>query len=771
MSSFFESVFEFLFKYRPLVFEKGRLAFTTPWPVFVVFLALALVVLFALISYGRARSGNRRDIVIFSSLRVGALALLLFSLSRPALLVPTVVPQRNFLGILIDDSRSMGISDQDERPRSDFVYQTFGSADSVLYAALAERFMLRFYGFSGRAERIDGVSDLRFAGGRTDLSAALDRARRDLAAVPVAGLVVLTDGADNSDASLTESLLALNANSIPVYTVGLGRERYDRDIEINRVETPRTVLLGSSLVVDLTVRQRGYKGETVQVTVEEGARIIAAQDVRLPADGESAVVRVHFDAEEPGPRIYRFSIAPQPGEHVTKNNSQEVLIVVEDRREKILYFEGEPRFELKFIRRAVSDDENLQVVSLQRTAENKFYRLDVDDAEELAGGFPRTREELFRYRGLILGSVEASFFTHDQLRMIEEFVGQRGGGVLFLGGRRSFAEGGYDGTPVAAVMPVVLESPEAMGGRGGRGGESFFAELKVEPTRFGLNHPATQIGATAEESGHLWAELPRVSSVNPIYEVKPGASTLLSGTAEGSTDEHIVLAYQRYGRGKALALPIQDSWIWQMHADVPLDDMTHETLWRQLLRWLVAYVPDPVVAEAASDLANPGEPVPLTAEVQDETYLKVNNAEVVAHVSGPTGETYDLPMEWALEEDGEYQASVTGDAEGLYEIRVEAHKEGEFLGEHTTYFQATELTTEYFDSEMRSELLKRIADETGGRFYTAQTVRSLPEDVSFTESGTTVIEERDLWDMPIILLLVLALIATEWGYRRYRGLV
>ena len=119
MSSFFESVFEFLFKYRPLVFEKGRLAFTTPWPVFVVFLALALVVLLALISYGRARSGNRRDIVIFSSLRVGALALLLFSLSRPALLVPTVVPQRNFLGILIDDSRSMGISDQDERPRSD----------------------------------------------------------------------------------------------------------------------------------------------------------------------------------------------------------------------------------------------------------------------------------------------------------------------------------------------------------------------------------------------------------------------------------------------------------------------------------------------------------------------------------------------------------------------------------------------------------------------------------------------------------------------------
>ena len=118
-----------------------------------------------------------------------------------------------------------------------------------------------------------------------------------------------------------------------------------------------------------------------------------------------------------------------------------MLVQVLDRREKILYFEGEPRFELKFIRRAVAEDKNLQVVCLQRTSQNKFLRLDVDDAEELAGGFPKTREELFKYRGLILGSVEASFFTADQLRMIAEFVSQRGGGLLTLGGRHSFAEG------------------------------------------------------------------------------------------------------------------------------------------------------------------------------------------------------------------------------------------------------------------------------------------------------------------------------------------
>ena len=131
-------------------------------------------------------------------------------------------------------------------------------------------------------------------------------------------------------------------------------------------------------------------------------------------------MRVRFSDAEAGPRKFRFKIAPKPGEMVTHNNARETLMDVRDRKEKILYFEGEPRFEYKFIRRAVADDANLQVIGLQRTADNKYYRQDLDNAEQLFGGFPKTREELFAYRGLILGSIEAGAFTGDQLRMISE---------------------------------------------------------------------------------------------------------------------------------------------------------------------------------------------------------------------------------------------------------------------------------------------------------------------------------------------------------------
>ena len=172
----------------------------------------------------------------------------------------------------------------------------------------------------------------------------------------------------------------------------------------------------------------------------------------------------------------------QANEQVVQNNSREALIEVRDRREKILYFEGEPRFETKFIRRAVEDDKNLQVVILQRTAENKYLRLDVGDRDELVDGFPKTRDELFAYRALILGSVEAASFSPDQLRMIADFVGKRGGGLLMLGGRRSFAEGGWTGTPVGEVLPVNLAATP-------NPPNTPPSELAVRPTRAGATQP------------------------------------------------------------------------------------------------------------------------------------------------------------------------------------------------------------------------------------------------------------------------------------------
>ena len=762
-----ETIFEFLFKYRPLLFQEGEFTFASPWPVLLVLGGVAVVAVPALLTYGAARGDSRRrDRAVMAGLRLGLVAILVFILFRPTLILTSVVPQRNFVGILIDDSQSMRITDQDGVTRSDFVQSTFGSEGSELLTALSEKFTLRYFRFSRDASRLNDMADLSYSGTATDLGNAMVRAQEELAGVPISGLVVISDGADNTGEALAESLLPLQAANVPVYTVGLSEEELSPDVQISRVEMPRTVLVGTSLVIDVIVSHRGYSGRTVQLVVEDTGQLLASEDVTFARDGEPVVTRVRIEAQDAGPRLLRFRVPAQEGERVTENNVRDVLVNVVNNAEKILYFEGEPRWEVKFLRRAVSEDENLQVVVLQRTAESKFLRLGVDDAEELAAGFPKTREELFRYRALILGSVEASFFTHDQLDMISDFVSRRGGGLLFLGGRNAFAEGGYQGTRLAEVLPVFLDD-ELSTGAG-----PYFDELFVTPTRAGLTHPATQLGEDNSEAVvERWEALPAVTTLNPITRLKPGATRLLSGGPERDRERQVALAFHRYGRGKVIVLPIQDSWIWQMHADIPLEDQTHETFWRQLLRWLSDDVPDQVGAQSEREVVEPGQPVNLTIQVRDSAYAEVNNANVVAVVHDPSGDSITVPLDWDVEQDGHYDGGFPTAAPGLYEVFVRAMRGADTVGTAVTYVDVAPSVEEYFDASMRGTTLRRIADQTGGLFYTPESVANLPEDISLTGAGVTLTEERDLWDMPILLLLVLGLMGGEWGYRRRRGLI
>lgn len=757
------SVWEFFFKYPLVVFEKGRLLWAPPVPQGWILGVGALVLAAVAWSYLRARGRlETRDRAVLLALRASVVVLVVLCLMRPTLLVPTAVPQENYLAVVIDDSRSMRIADREGEPRSAFVQRTFGAQESALIEELGRRFRLRFFRFSEDAQRVGGVEEMRFAGGRSYLGRALERARADLASVPLAGIVMVSDGADNSAEALSESLLALRAASIPVFTVGVGREAYERDIEVSRVAAPRSVLRGSTLLVDVTLAQTGYSGQTVQLVVEDAGRIVDTQEVTLPRDGTPAVLRARFRAEEDGPRRYRFRIQPLEGERVLENNQRDVLIEVRGRREKILYFEGEPRFEVKFLRRAVADDPQLQVVVLQRTAENKFLRLDVDNAQELEAGFPTTREELFAYRGLILGSVEASNFTNEQLRMIAEFVGERGGGLLMLGGRRSFAEGGWAGTPVAPLLPVELDPSRERD-------TTFFAELRVQPTRAGLAHAVTQVAETPEQSATRWASLPALSTYNRIGTLKPGATALLTGQGTGAGAQ-VVLAHQRYGAGQALALAVQDSWIWQMHAEIPLEDQTHERFWRQMLRWLVSDVPGPVRVSTGARQPAPGEAVELVADVRDAAYRRVNDARVTARVESPTGEPQEVPLSWSVNQDGEFRGSFTPGESGAYRVVVQATRGESVLSADTQFVQVAAGDEEFFAAQLRTPLLRRIAEETGGRFYTQGNLGSLPADLSHSGRGVTVAEEREIWDMPLILFLVVGLVASEWGYRRRRGL-
>ena len=757
-----DALLTFLFKYPSRVWERGEIIWG---PVLSPGVLLALGVTgvgLALIAQTRLRGVRRRDRIILGTLRALAIALVVAALWRPMLVITSAVPQRNVLALLLDDSRSMTIADTEDGTRAAAVQRAFNDS-SALVRAFGERFSLRFYRFAADVRPAAGAASLSGSGTRTDLAAALQGAREELVGAPLAGMIVVSDGADNGGADLEPALLALRARRVPVHTVGVGLERFPRDIAIERVAYPARPLAGAALLADVTLRLRGVAGERITLVADADGRRVGETTVRLPSREE--IVRVLIPLTELAPGVHRLTVrAPLlAGEMVTQNNESHGIVEVRAGPDRVLYLEGEPRPELGFIRRAIASDSALQLVTLLRSAERKFLRLGVRDSLELAEGFPATRAELFAYRAVILGSIEAAFFTPDQLRMLGEFVSRRGGGLLALGGRNALAEGGFRGTPVAEVLPVALD-------RAVLAADALAVEYDVQPTAAGRLLPSLRLGLTDSASLARWDSLPALTIVNALGSLRPGATALLNGRAAGSTTDLPVLSTQRFGRGAAYVLGAQDSWLWRMHATISVEDRTHETFWRQLVRSIAEESPDRLEIAVLPSIAAPGEPVTLRARVADEGYLDVNDAAVEVTVVAPDGRRTLLPLEWVLGEDGVYTARYVADVPGLHAITAEARRGRDTVRALPTAMLADDSGADVEQAELRAPLLRRVAESTGGRYYTLANADQLAEDVIYTSSGVTVRESLDLWDMPIVFFVLTVLLGSEWAIRRARGL-
>jgi uncharacterized membrane protein len=778
VGTWLDTIATWLFKYSPRAFSRGEFVTAPVVPaVWLAGLAVLGLVIVA-VAHARLRTLPAHDRVVLGTLRAAAIVLVLACLFRPGLVIAAAVPQRNVLAVLIDDSRSMRIADATDTrvpgpsTTQDTSAATSGSriaaaqrifADSsALMRRLASRFAVRTFRFAAGATPVRSVADARAAGTRSDLAQSLADVREDLEGMPLAGVVLVSDGADNGTTSMDDALLALRARRVPVYTVGVGRERFERDIAVERVQAPRRMLSGAAGMVEVDIRLRGVADARVPLTLEADGRVIATEMIQRPARGDQATVRVRIPPLPAGVHRLAVRVKPLPDETVTQNNEWQTSLEVRNGPDRVLYVEGEPRPEFAFLRRAVNDDSAVVVVGLMRSADKKFLRLGVRDSLELLNGFPATREELFSYRAIILGSIEAAFFSGEQLRMLADFVSVRGGGLLVLGGRASLSEGGFAGTPLADVLPLTLS-------RGDINQDGPATPVQVRPTRMGETHPALQLRESLGATRLRWDSLPPLTLVNQLGTLRTGATLLLSGRTENGKSDVPVLAWQRYGRGMSAVFSAQDSWLWRMDTSIPVDDRTHQMFWRQMVRWLVDDAPEPFELTPTPARVAPGEPVVLRAQVATAQFEDVNDAAVSVTITSPTGPSEELALEWSLRDDGSYAAKFTPRDTGRYTIDAVA-QHGDSARTVTTTVLVDERGADVAQAELRATLLRRIADETGGRYYPLAQSAALADDAVYTNAGVTVREAKDLWDMPAVFILLTAVLAAEWGYRRWRGL-
>ena len=749
------SIFEVFFKYKPIIYAKGHLAFqllgSRAW--FILFVIAAGTGAY----YAYKNVATDKYSLGLVSLRGLTFTILAFIFLRPVLNISTVLPQESYLAVVIDNSESMKIKDDGQTSRADQLQKQFETTN--FFKRLNDKFKVRTYRFDSTAERIERPDQMTFAGKRSRMESATDLLHQELGTVPLSGVVLITDGADNASKQWTESLSKLEARHIPFYTVGVGSENITRDAEIVKVSAPRAALKESTASIDVSYRSHGFKGRKATLYVRENGVLLKSEQVTLPADGEISESSVDLPVKNEGTRLFSFSLQA-PDDRIPENNNLDALLEVKNDHPQILYIEGEPRWEFKFLRRAMQDDPNIRLVTLLRSSQNKFYRQGIDKEEMLAEGFPNKREDLFAYKGLIFGSIESTFFSQEQLKMVVDFVSNRGGGYLMMGGRNSFSGGRYENSPIADILPVQLSAGDRT---------PVIGKLKLAVTDYGRTHPLMKLSADVNVNTKQWSDLPPLNDFNKTLDAKVGAIILARGQQEQrSGSDPILLAYQRYGRGRAMALTSGSTWRWQMEMDH--NDQTYELFWKQILRWLVSTSPDPVMINPNKDTYLPGEAVRLTAEISNKKFERMNNAKVVARVTNPDGVTESIPLDWNGSGEGAYQAELNATAPGIYQVDVEATQGSENLGTNRASFQVRDRPVEYYNAALDARLLQSVASSTGGRYYPLSKIGDVPEDAQYVEGETSFIEQKELWDVPLLFILLCMTLGGEWFWRKRRGL-
>lgn len=766
-------MFETLFKFDRINFAEGSVGFQSGSAA-LLFAALIVVLLAALVGlyWWTDRYASGRDRATSFGLRAIVLVLLFLPLFEPVLVMPDVVPDENFVAVLVDASESMNVPDgQDGLTRWDEAQRLLFEEGRAAAPALEEVFKVRYYSFGEQARRVDSVTAITPDDHGTNVSAALDRVLTDFRGLPLAGVVMLTDGGDNSDAVPLNMAETLRERGIPLHVIGLGREEAESERELLEARVSRGVEETTGAEVDVKVRSGRTEAEPVAISMYRGDDLVHTERHVLKGDGKVDQFTFFYEPEGAEAQEYTLRIAEAADEFNTENNAVNVLIDPQRDTLRVLYIEGHPRRDFKLAKRALEDDPVVQFTSILRTGTGKYYRQGVRGADELAGGFPSSEEELFGFHVVLLGDMEAAQFSLDQLNMLERFVRLRGGGFAMLGGRTTFAEGAYWNGPIADLLPAVLDParrsviPPTFGDEQDPPAEKGY---QFVPTAVGLESPILRLAAEPAANRARWAEMPGLTSLNYLGAVKPGAAVLAEKPEDDFGEREPVLVVQRYGKGRSAALATASTWRWQMLLDA--EDERHERFWRQFVRWLAASAPGHVDVNLADDRFVPGDEIPLTVDIYDEQYQPLSGATVRGTLTDPFGNEQEVVFRPNLGEVGSYTTTLLPADEGVYALTISAESDGALVGqqEHTILVRPTQ--REYYDAVLKRPFLERLAAAADGFYYTPDDTDALSVNLRGSRTSTSVFAVDYLWDMPFLFTLALLLLSVEWVWRRRRGL-
>jgi hypothetical protein len=737
--------------------------FGSPLPWWLAVLVAGGIVAVAAFSYRRPLAPLARwQRTALVGLRAASLAAVVFFICRPIVLLPPAASGDVVVPVLVDTSRSMRIADADGESRlvraTDIVRREL--LPGISRHARPELFAV------GDSPVAAEAASLSADAHRSDLAAALDAVRDRYRGRRVAGIVLLSDGGDTGQPAKASA-----GEGPPVFTVGLGSPDGLPDREVLGIVAGDPRIDQASVDVRVSAVAHGFGRSPFQLRVLANGKLLDSRRVVPSADG-SPVDEVFTVFPDPlNPTVYTAEITADPAEKIAENNARSVLVSPAGRKRRVLALEGAPGFDHSFLTRALGQDPGLELDTVVRKGKNDegedtfIVQAGGGRAGSLTRGFPDTKESLFAYDGLIVANVEADFFTRAQLASMAEFVSDRGGGLLVMGGR-SLTERGLIGTPLEVALPVDLTSHAGGLQQASLGEDVPAVHNSVVLTPEGAAHPVMRLGATPEESRKLWSSLPALASAAPLGGPRPGA-TVLAVTANPSGTVQPLIVVQRYGRGRSMVFGGEASWRWRMM--MPLTDRSYEFFWRQAARWLTGAAPDPV-SITIPDASEPGDAVDISVDARDRAFSPVPDAAVQATLTAPGSDGRPIALRPQSGAAGRFVTTFTPAQAGLYRVHAEARRQATVLGESDRWFYVGGTDREFADPRLNEGLLRRMARESGGQYVRAADASRLVPLLESAVPQQVEPERRDLWHEPWAFAAVIALLSTEWVLRRRWGL-
>ncbi|MCA9677402.1 MAG: hypothetical protein KC464_20425, partial [Myxococcales bacterium] len=711
------------------------------------------------------------------TLRTAAAAIALVVFLQPAIELRQVAREPNRIAVLIDDSRSMALREQKTGPTRSQRARDLLDASADTLAAWREDHQLDFFSFSDVVAAIEpgAVGKTGDAGNATLIRKALETVRARYDGKDLAGVVLISDGAGTDPESLGggdgASRDFLRSLDTRVHTVWAARPGL-RDVAVSRVLADEFAFVRTVVRLEAEIRATGYGPKRIQVTLSSDGHPLRQKWVDVPADGEATVA---FEVTPPrvGRYVYEIAVPVDDDEAVTTNNARSFVVRVIRDKIRVLQVAGQPSWDVRALRQMFEQNPNVDLISFFILRTQDDISLVPNDELSLIP-FPTRElfeEQLPSFDVIVLQNFEyLPYGIGDYLENIRAYV-QGGGGLAMLGGPLSFSSGGYEGTPVAAALPVELYDPWET--------PSLIDTARFTPqlTAAGKSHPVTALRYATPDNVAAWKALPQLEGVNLVARARPGATVLATHpTLRGKDGKPLpVIVAGDYGEGRSLAITTDSVWRWGFVAAArPGDDGRHyERFWENATRWLIQD-PDLRNLHVDTDAVEyaPGTPVRLAIKLMGRDYQPLPQGKVhLAFERGadPAATEAVGEADVVVGDDGSGSHQLDGLTPGVYRVQASADVDGRKVTA-TDIFLVREAGTELDRPAGDEGMLQAIAGATGGRHL--GTATALPSDLAFDPPRVVRVDRRadvELWSRPGLLVLALLCLGLEWLLRQRSG--